>query len=91
MFLPFDTDRSLFVSQAKDCIMAYSFDEYEKRSDKYFAPPPIAELTGTQTRSNDDNGDASTSISDPPPTLEKYSFKICIRELNPLNFKGLIT
>lgn len=35
VFVPSARDRVLFITQAKDCFMAYVFDGYEKRPERY--------------------------------------------------------
>jgi len=61
VFVPSVQDRSLFISQAKDSLMAYACDEYEKRPERYsgesnevsLAPPAKRQKMEADVDAND--------------------------------------
>jgi len=56
LFVPSAKDRSLFIQQAENCIMAYGEDEYDKRRNLYTSPATAAtassETQNTQNRTS---------------------------------------
>ena len=49
LFIPSSNDRSLFIQQAENCIMAYGEDEYDKRRNLYTSPATAA-TTSSETQ-----------------------------------------
>jgi len=53
LFVPSANDRSLFIQQAENCIMAYGEDEYDKRRNLYTSPATAATASSeTQNTQN---------------------------------------